>query len=349
MVATAMADPRPGPRPRGVYMVQQGRWKADVVRTFHAVPWLDGASVRITWRELEPRDGEFDWSGFDAVLAEVKKWNAAHPDQRQRTLQIRPMAGSHCPRWLEGAGAKFYRTKMEALGTNQRELHIPVPYDNPEFLKQLRELYRVMLQRYADEPLVVLYHGTWSAGPWDEIFHPMGDAPLPPGYTKEKFVAGMVEQLDVLIDEICLKGKPAELPFSGIYPPKSRIDITGPIVKRIVERLGEKSDLLYIQSNGWGITSRGVYTPSWGHEADIDGARGRVLLAFQAIGTNAGGGWIRQGDWRECIRIAKEYEAQYLEIYPPSLSPMDEANNIEPAMHDYREWLHAGSAETGVK
>ena len=76
------------PGPRGVYMVQQGRWTREVIEAFRTTPWLDGASVRVKWSELEPSDGRFDLTAFDEVLAEVVKWNKAHPD-KPRTLQPR--------------------------------------------------------------------------------------------------------------------------------------------------------------------------------------------------------------------------------------------------------------------
>jgi hypothetical protein len=199
-------------------------------------------------------------------------------------------------------------------------------------MQALQPLMNEILEKYKDEPLAAMYHGTWSAGPWDEIFHPQGKAPQPPDYAPEKFVRGMIEQLDVLIDEFCVKGKVAELPYSGKYPPKQQIDITGPLTARIVERLGRRSPYLYIQSNGWGLTARGVQTVSWGHEQDINDALGRVNLALQALGTNAGGGWAPQGDWVGLVRIAQEYDVPYVEIYPPDLMPLDTGHRIVEAL-----------------
>jgi hypothetical protein len=213
----------------------------------------------------------------------------------------------------------------------------------PEYLKRLRQAYRAMYEKYKDEPLVAVYHGTWSAGPWDEIFHPQGKAPLPPDYTPEKFVRGMVEQLDVLIDEFCMKGKVAELPYSGKYPTKRQIDITGPLTRRIVERLGKRSPYLYIQSNGWGQMNTGAQTVSWGHEPDISDASGQVNLALQALGTNAGGGWAPQGDWIGLIEIARKFDASYLELYPPDFMPLDTGHHIVDAFTHAR-----GAAGEGV-
>ncbi len=320
-----------GPNVEGVVLLRQGRWPPETVEVFHNVPWIDAASIRMRWAELEPKDGQYDWSAFDRVLAEVKRYNTNNPGS-QRTLHIRVMGGVHCPKWFEGAGVKLYDT-LDPAGANRRmrPIRIPVPYDNPEFLEQLRQVYRATYERYGDEPLVTVYHGTWSAGPWDEIFHPQYHAPLPPRYTPAKFVKGMVQQLDVLIDEFCVKGKVAELPYSGKYPPKRTIDITGPLSDRIVERLGRRSPFLYIQSNGWGMTARGVQTVSWGHERDIKETHGRVNLALQALGTNAGGGWLPQGDWVGLVDIAKRFDVAYVELYPPDFAPLDRQHRIVEA------------------
>ena len=327
-----------GPNVEGVVLLQQGAWPPAVVEAFHQVPWLDAASIRIKWSELEPSDQVFNWAPFDNLLAEVKKYNAVHPGAR-RTLHIRVMGGEHCPHWFEQSGVRFYDT-TQRLGKNRSApLHIPLPYDNPEYLKQLRQVYRAMFERYQNEALVTVYHGTWSAGPWDEIFHPQNGEPLPPGYTPEKFVRGMTEQLDVLIEEFCLKGKVAELPFSGKYPPKDRINITGPLTARMVERLGRRTPYLYIQSNGWGQTSAGKQTLSWGHERDMADARGQVNLAFQALGTNKGGGWWPQGNWVPLVELAQQYDAAYLEIYPPDLMPLDAAHHIAQAFASFKQWL----------
>ncbi len=331
-----------GPNVEGVVFLRQvypreESWPEPVIDAFHRVPWLDAASVRVRWADLEPADQHFRWQAFDRVLEEVRKYNAAHPGS-PRTLHIRTMGGEHVPGWFERAGVKMYDTldpRRPRGRLSHRPIRIPMPYDNPEFLEQLRQVYVAMRERYDDEPLVTVYHGTWSAGPWDEIFHPQGDAPLPPGYSKERFVQGMIEQLDVLIDEFCLHGKVAELPYSGKYPPKSHIDITGPLTARIVERLGRRSPYLYIQSNGWGITGNGTPTISWGHQQDVDGAFGQVNLAFQAIGTNAGGGWHVQGDWIDSVTLAKQYEAAYLEVCYADFMPLDEKHRIVTAFnHD---------------
>ncbi|MEI7732374.1 MAG: hypothetical protein WCO56_22575 [Verrucomicrobiota bacterium] len=321
----------PGPKVEGVVFLQGGRWKDATVQTFNDIPWVDAASVRVSWAEFERQDQVFNWEPFDRMLTEVKKYNAAHPGAH-RTLQIRTMGGRHCPKWFESAGVRYYDTTRPEPGNWQTPLHAPMPFDNPEFLKQLRQMYRAMYERYQDEPLVTVYHGTWSAGPWDEIFHPRMTSPLPPGYTQEKFIQGMIEQADVLIEEFCLKGKVAELPYTGEYPTTRVIDFLGPLTRHITARLGKRSPYFYAQSNGWGLKQpENRPTIAWDHERDLRAALGHLNLGLQALGSNAGGKWVPQGDWLGLIQLAQEFEVAYTEIYEPDFLPLDVPHHIVEA------------------
>ena len=336
----------PGPNIEGVVYLHAAAWPENVVQTFHAVPWIDAASIRLMWAEVEPADQQFNWTALDRVLAEVKKYNATHAGST-RYLQIRIMAGNKYPKWFEKAGVETYVTLHAA---DRPQIRVPMPFDNPHYLKQLREIYRAMYEKYKDEPLVKVYHGTWTGALWAEIFHPQGKAPLPPGYTREKFIKGMIDQVDILLDEFAEKGKVCEVPFSGKYPPTQQIDLTGPVTARIVERFGRHCPLVYISNNGWGQTTKGTQTPSWGHEDALNAAAGQVNLVFQALGTNVQkGGWMAQGDWIPLVRMLQKYDAAYAEVYSPDFMPLDTAHHIveafnqEPPSADgflgFRPWL----------
>ena len=326
----------PGPKVEGVVFLQGGRWKDVTIQTFKEIPWVDAASVRLGWAEFERQDQVFNWEPFDRMLAVVKQYNAEHPDA-PRTLQVRVMGGRHCPKWFEQAGVRYYDTTRPEHGNWQTPLRAPMPFDNPEFLKQLRQMYRAMFERYHNEPLVTVYHGTWSAGPWDEIFHPRMTSPLPPGYTKEKFTQGMIEQADVLLDEFCAKGKVAELAYTGEYPNTTVIDFIGPLTRHIVGRLGKRSPYLYVQSNGWGQKQpENRPTIAWNHERDMRAVLGQLNLGLQALGSNAGGNWVPQGDWIGLIQLAQAFDVGYTEIYEPDFRPLDVQHHIVEAFTHMR-------------
>ena len=329
-----------GPNIDGITYLHGAKLGEKEIKAFHEIPYIDSLSVRQTWAAIEPEDQKFDFSGYDAALDEVKKYNSAHPDS-PRTLQIRAMGGRNCPRWMEQAGVKYYDT-TDLMGPQRKvtPMRLPQPFDNPEFIKQQHELYAAMREHFANEPLVTVFHGTWSAGPWAELFYPQADnnQPQPPGATREKVAQGFIEQVDAVIDEFSMHGKVGELPLSGKYPQHEELPIARPCIDHVVERLGRRSPLFYFNTNGWGITTQKVQTISWGHEADVNYAYGKINLCFQALGTNTGGGW-GQGDWLPLIQMAKQYDTGYLEIYTPDFMADETDTHFKPAITDYREYI----------
>jgi hypothetical protein len=57
----------PGPKVEGVVFLgfYDSPLRPDVVEAFHAVPWIDAASVRVRWHSLEPRPDKFNWTYMD--------------------------------------------------------------------------------------------------------------------------------------------------------------------------------------------------------------------------------------------------------------------------------------------
>lgn len=322
----------PGPKAEGVVMMWGGGM--DALEAFHKTPWLDSTSVASAWDAVEPADQQFDFSRYDGVLEEVRKYNKANPGAN-RTMQVRVVGGRYSPKWFAEAGIKLYET---GSSVTENAMKIPVPYDNPELFKQIRELYRAVYEHFKDAPEVVVYHGSWSGGPWEEIFHPREGEPLPPGYTREKYMQSMVEQVDILIDEYCLKGKIGEISYSGLYPPKTEMDITGIVNARIVQRLGKRSPFIIVNSDGWGYHN-GRHKVSAGHERDMNDTLGLVTIGVQAWGDNWGTKPGVQNDWVELVEVAKNYDTPYAEIYASDVIHLDTKHRIEEGFAEYRRWL----------
>gem|GEM_PF-1561125 len=330
----------------GAYTIKRGPNCEGVVymwgdaETFHNTPWLDSATITRGWGSVEKEDQVFDFSVYDKVLEEVRKYNREHPGAH-RTMHVRMVGGRYAPKWIEDKGARFYDTT--SFVTSNKPIHIPVPYDNPVLMKQLRELYQATYEHFKDAPEVICYHGTWAGGPWEEIFHPRGDEPLPPDYSQEKFMKGMMEQLDILIDEYCMKGKIAEISYSGLYPSKEEFDITGPLTMRMVQRLGKRSPYLYVNSDGWGYVGK-KYQVSAGHNRDMADIFGLVNISLQAIGDNYGTKPARQGDWPTLMETAKKFDANYIEIYASDVGHLDSAHRIVQAFDQTEEQANSGKA-----
>jgi len=112
-----------GPNVEGVVLLKQGRWSPEELRAFRDVPWLDAASVRVRWADLERQDQQFDFTLAEQLLAEVKRYNETHPGAR-RTLHLRVMGGVHVPRWFEqrheAAYVEIYPPDLLPLDTQHR-------------------------------------------------------------------------------------------------------------------------------------------------------------------------------------------------------------------------------------
>jgi hypothetical protein len=74
-------------------------------------------------------------------------------------------------------------------------------------------------------------------------------------------------------------------------------------------------------------------TIAWGHERDLRAVLGQLNLGLQALGSNAGGNWVPQGDWIGLIQLAQEFEAAYTEIYEPDFRPLDVRHHLVEAFN----------------
>ena len=325
------------PKVEGVFLLQQGDWPDDVIKAFHQTEFLDGASIRLRWADFELKDQEFNWALIDKVLNEVRKYNSAHPGA-YRTMQIRVIAGVHSPKWFDDGSVRMYDTaRINPATKKSNPLHVPMPYDNPGLLKQQHELYQAFYARYANEPLIVMVHGTWSGGAWGEIFHPKDEAPLPPDYTPEKYFQGMYQQMDALIDEMCMKGKVGEFAFSGDIP--KPLNLQQKLGEYIVKRMGRRSPFLYVQSNGWGGIKEWIPKPNVGKEVfDLN-------YGYQALGNNSNPkAFLAQGDWIPLVQAAEDNQVPYVEIYPEDIMPVDTAHNMVQAFTQTREEAASGKS-----
>lgn len=297
---------------------------------FSSVDWLDGASVATGWKGVEKTaDQTFSWGTHDNCLTQVRNWNTAHPD-KPRHVQPRVVGGRWCPDWFASAGVAMYET-YDSYIESGKVFTCPVPYDNPEYLKQLRQLCQEIYRKYRNTPEVRLFHVTWSGGPWEEIFHPRNGATMPPNYTKAKFIQGHLDQLGIVIDELSMKGMPAEMSFSGIYPKSSDLNLTDTLRDRIVARLGKHSPYFYINSDGWGQGGDGIQRINQSHEPEISRLVGYVNIGAQALGDNYGTKPSRQGDWVNLVQLAKPYGIFYAEVYASDIIHLDTAHRIVQA------------------
>ncbi len=94
-------------------------------------PWYKGHVVTVDWREIEPRDGAFDWTALDTAIADVAN----------RDLYVMAMVytGLKSPDWIYDRG-------VPAVDTDYRAGSRYPYYLAPEF----RHYFKRMIDRLAD-------------------------------------------------------------------------------------------------------------------------------------------------------------------------------------------------------
>lgn len=82
------------------YLANQPFPVLDLSRDASASPGLAGTVVNVSWSQLEPNQGTFDFSTLDASLAAVSAYNAAHPSATL-AVKLRVFGGYGAPQWAK--------------------------------------------------------------------------------------------------------------------------------------------------------------------------------------------------------------------------------------------------------
>jgi len=110
-------------------------------------PNIDGIAIRLGWSAAEPSDGVFNWSGVDALIAQVTPYD--------KKVSINLAAGWKAPAWLYSEGAQgfdFIWDKPWGPAYCTR-VTTPVPWD-PVFLAKWEDLVAAFGAKYGSNPAV---------------------------------------------------------------------------------------------------------------------------------------------------------------------------------------------------
>ena len=137
------------PSINGVYVLSlEGHSESDL-EPYLNNPDVDGFSLRAGWAEVEPLEGSYDWSLFDAVIP----YAADHG----KKIMLRIIPGVRAPEWVYEAGA----ARFDFVDDNPEHptygqvVSMPLPWD-PVFLEKWFDLVAVFGARYADDPAVTI-------------------------------------------------------------------------------------------------------------------------------------------------------------------------------------------------
>ncbi len=126
--------------PKGIYSSHIGR---DVDKYIDE-PYVSGALVRVRWSEIEPQEGQYDFSAIEKqrmpVIEAKKNWSLA------------VIAGSNEPNWLEKKTDKRIHIKF------RREDKSIIPFWNTTYQKHAQKLAQALAKRYRNDPRLVLVY-----------------------------------------------------------------------------------------------------------------------------------------------------------------------------------------------
>lgn len=150
--------------------------------------YVDGALVRIGWKDIETSPGVYDWTRLDAQFARAEQYGVS--------ISLGIVNGQHAPTWLPGQGAAMFSYVFRPTGAT---VSMPVPWD-PIFLNEWTEFVAALGERYRDEPALALVHITTSTGNGFEMQLPSTPADVTAWNAAGYTVAKHVDAYETVID-----------------------------------------------------------------------------------------------------------------------------------------------------
>lgn len=189
--STPAGSPSPPPAAgEGGIFVGAGIPNQAVEEALIQLPFVAGFCVRTTWEDVEPKDGEFDWSYIDEQLALGQR------DGKKVILRV--MAGVYTPDWVYSKGAQDLAIPSNPRTEDKpipRPARTPIPWD-PVLLEEWGRFVDALGQRYDDHPSL---YAVAMAGPTVLTSEMILPSYLPwedAGYSEEKIVLAWKETID---------------------------------------------------------------------------------------------------------------------------------------------------------
>ncbi|HEX5368913.1 MAG TPA: beta-galactosidase, partial [Dehalococcoidia bacterium] len=148
--------------------------------------YSDGTNPLITWSEIEPEDGVYNWSVLDNLIASASKAGKRIVPRIETNIDG---GGVATPDWFfTSPGALYY---YPSSGAQSHGYKSPVPWD-PTFQQKFGAFLTAMGKRYNGNPTIAFFQTNAGGGMYGEQY--MGNAA--PGYTASVQIATSKGWLD---------------------------------------------------------------------------------------------------------------------------------------------------------
>ncbi|WP_276354068.1 DUF4832 domain-containing protein [Cohnella caldifontis] len=148
------------------------------------------AFAKMTWREIEPRKGEFDFAGFEKVI-HLEEWKTKNVKIILRVVLDYPEDEDHLdiPDWLY--------EEIQHKGTHYTLEYgkgFSPDYSNPVLIREHESLIRALAERYNDDPSIAFVElgsvGHW--GEWHTWDEEPGLIPFPKRAVADQYVQAYI-------------------------------------------------------------------------------------------------------------------------------------------------------------
>jgi len=118
------------------------------------LPYVAGLSARFAWKDLEPRQGEYDWQ----LLENAHKLALA----RKKPMIVRVVSGMHAPEWVYKLdGVRSVTFGPAEVSWLKFETRMPVPWDEPHLAawEKMVQALGKKIDGWSDVPCVQMAGG----------------------------------------------------------------------------------------------------------------------------------------------------------------------------------------------
>lgn len=173
-----------GPVGAGLFVF--GQSQAPIATSEYVV----GSNPLISWRDLEPQEGMYNWSLLDAAIEAA---TAAGSKVVPRVLTNGSVYGQPAPDWFfQAESALYYYPSLKAESSGFKA---PVPWD-PIFQRKFGSFLRALGQRYDGNPAIEFFQTNAGGGLYGEIVLTKDYDRFPPGWTPEVQLQSITFWLD---------------------------------------------------------------------------------------------------------------------------------------------------------
>jgi hypothetical protein len=299
-------------------------------------PYISGVALQIHWSDLEPVEGNPDWSKLDQLFAAAelsKKW-----------VQLLIFPGFFSPSWaLQGVHTEMFPLQYgPGKGTVAK---LPMPWDEV-YLNRWFTFVKLLSDRYGNSPAfrVIAAAGPTSVSAEYTLPSKREDIPtwLNAGYTPEKYAAAWEKTFRVYAADFpnqyisVSMGLGLDINERGKIAPRERKETRQEIIDEAISVLGRQFVLQFSNLDGFPGAGPGPRAVGF-----VIGYNGRVITGLQ-LRTSCernSGNMGAEGNpplaLKKSIDIGTQSNANgqhvnYLEIYEPDVL----ADDLQPVLSD---------------